>query len=114
MPSRGGTGALIIADVGQGAWEEIDYEPADAAAATTAGEYREGAHPNVTSPPPVYNAADLTDPIWEYSHSVGQSITGGFVYRGSGPSRVPRPLLLRGLRPGARVVNRAHHQPDDR
>jgi hypothetical protein len=27
-PSRGGTGALIIADVGQGAWEEIDFEPA--------------------------------------------------------------------------------------
>ena len=24
----GGTGALVIADVGQGAWEEIDYEPA--------------------------------------------------------------------------------------
>ena len=27
-PARGGTGAMIVADVGQGAWEEIDYEPA--------------------------------------------------------------------------------------
>src|SRR3954468_10237519 len=26
-PSRGGTGALIIGDVGQSAWEEVDYEP---------------------------------------------------------------------------------------
>ena len=27
-PARGGTGALVIGDVGQDAWEEIDYEPA--------------------------------------------------------------------------------------
>ena len=27
-PARGGTGALVIGDVGQGAWEEVDYEPA--------------------------------------------------------------------------------------
>ena len=26
-PARGGTGALVIGDVGQGAFEEIDYEP---------------------------------------------------------------------------------------
>jgi hypothetical protein len=26
-PARGGTGALVVGDVGQGAFEEIDYEP---------------------------------------------------------------------------------------
>jgi glucose/arabinose dehydrogenase len=82
LPSRGGTGALIIADVGQGAWEEIDYEPAGRGGRNYGWRYREGAHNNVTSPPPVYNASSLIDPVHEYSHSVGQSITGGFVYRG--------------------------------
>ena len=82
-PARGGTGALIIADVGQGAWEEIDYEPAGRGGRNYGWRNREGAHPNVTSPPPVYNASSLIDPVHEYSHSVGQSITGGFVYRGS-------------------------------
>jgi glucose/arabinose dehydrogenase len=82
-PSRGGTGALIIADVGQGAWEEIDYEPAARSGRNYGWRNREGAHPNVTSVPPVYNPLNLIDPIHEYSHSVGQSITGGFVYRGN-------------------------------
>jgi glucose/arabinose dehydrogenase len=83
MPSRGGTGALIIADVGQGAWEEIDYEPVGRGGRNYGWRMREGAHSNIASPPPVYvPATGLTDPIWEYSHSVGQSITGGFVYRG--------------------------------
>jgi glucose/arabinose dehydrogenase len=82
-PSRGGTGALIIADVGQGAWEEIDFEPAGRGGRNYGWRNREGAHPNVTSPAPVYNASNLVDPIHEYSHSVGQSITGGFVYRGA-------------------------------
>jgi glucose/arabinose dehydrogenase len=84
MPSRGGNGALIIADVGQGAWEEVDYEPAGRAGRNYGWRYREGAHLNVTMPAPVYNPpGGLTDPIWEYGRSVGQSITGGFVYRGS-------------------------------
>lgn len=84
LPSRGGTGAIIIGDVGQGAWEEVDYEPAGRGGRNYGWRYREGAHLNVTSPAPVYNPpGGLTDPIWEYSHSVGQSITGGFVYRGS-------------------------------
>jgi len=84
MPSRGGTGAMIIGDVGQGAWEEVDYEPAGRGGRNYGWRVREGAHPNIASPPPVYvPASGLTEPIWEYSHSVGQSITGGFVYRGS-------------------------------
>jgi glucose/arabinose dehydrogenase len=83
LPSRGGSGALIIADVGQGGWEEIDYEPAGRGGRNYGWRYREGAHDNVTSPPPVYNPSNLVNPIHEYSHSVGQSITGGFVYRGA-------------------------------
>jgi glucose/arabinose dehydrogenase len=79
-PSLGGTGALVIADVGQGAWEEVDYEPAGRGGRNYGWRYREGAHDNVTTSPPAYGP--LVDPIHEYSHSVGQSITGGFVYRG--------------------------------
>jgi hypothetical protein len=51
---------------------------------------REGAHDNVTSLPPAY--LPLTDPIFDYGRSEGQSITGGFVYRGRalGPSFLGR------------------------
>ena len=41
-PARGGTGALIIGDVGQGSWEEVDYEPPAAAGATTGGAIVKG------------------------------------------------------------------------
>jgi glucose/arabinose dehydrogenase len=80
-PSRGGTGAMVIADVGQNAWEEVDYEPAGRGGRNYGWRNREGAHANVGSLPPAY--LPLTDPIHEYDHSVGQSITGGFVYRGA-------------------------------
>jgi glucose/arabinose dehydrogenase len=79
-PSRGGTGALVIADVGQGRFEEIDYEPAGRGGRNYGWRNREGAHDNVMSLPPAF--LPLIDPIFEYDHSVGQSITGGFVYRG--------------------------------
>jgi len=80
-PSRGGTGALIIADVGQDAWEEIDYEPAGRGGRNYGWRNREGAHAHVTTLPPYFTP--LTDPIFEYPHPTGDSITGGYVYRGT-------------------------------
>src|SRR5262249_1585776 len=71
------TGKLWAGDVGQNLYEEIDI-------IEKGGNYgwnvRESLHPfggKGTGPRP-----DLVDPIWEYHHAVGKSITGGGVYRG--------------------------------
>jgi glucose/arabinose dehydrogenase len=79
-PSRGGAGALIIADVGQSRFEEINYEPRGRSGRNYGWRNREGMHDNVTARPPAF--PPLTDPIFEYGRSEGQSVTGGFVYRG--------------------------------
>ena len=81
-PDRGGTGALIIGDVGQGAWEEVDYEPANRGGRNYGWRRREGAHNYDTTLPPAF--LPLIDPIHEYDRAAGQSITGGYVYRGCG------------------------------
>ena len=85
-PARGGTGALVIGDVGQGAWEEVDYEPAGRGGQNYGWRNREGAHNNVTNLAPF--SLPLIDPIFEYPQGAGSSITGGYVYRGTalGPS----------------------------
>jgi glucose/arabinose dehydrogenase len=80
-PSRGGTGAMVAADVGQDRWEEVDYEPAGRGGRNYGWRNREGAHDNVTSRAPAFTP--LVDPIHEYDHSTGTSITGGYVYRGT-------------------------------
>lgn len=75
------TGQLWAGDVGQNLYEEIDI-------IVKGGNYgwnrREGLHPFGALG--VGPRKDLIDPIWEYHHDVGKSITGGTVYRGS---RVP-------------------------
>jgi glucose/arabinose dehydrogenase len=74
-------GDLYIGDVGQNAWEEIDFLPAGSPGGANFGwNYREGTHPYQGSPPA--NLA-LVEPIAEYSHDQGCSVTGGAVYRGS-------------------------------
>jgi glucose/arabinose dehydrogenase len=82
-PSRGGTGALIVADVGQNQREEINYEPRGAGGRNYGWRNREGSiqTPLIQHVPPAFTP--LTDPIVDYDHSVGQSVTGGFVYRGA-------------------------------
>jgi glucose/arabinose dehydrogenase len=82
-PARGGTGAMLIADVGQGAWEEVDYEPAARGGRNYGWRNREGAHNTGIVPNLAPAFTPLTDPIFEYSHQVGFSITGGYVYRGA-------------------------------
>jgi glucose/arabinose dehydrogenase len=79
--ARGGMGALVIADVGQSAWEEIDYEPFGAGGRNYGWRNREGAHNNVVSQPPAFTP--LIDPVFEYSRAAGSVITGGVVYRGT-------------------------------
>ncbi len=71
---------LWIGDVGQDAWEEIDFQPAGAHGGDNYGWNRmEGNHSyNGGSPPSHYHR-----PIYEYSHGSGNcSVTGGYVYRG--------------------------------
>ena len=77
-PARGGTGAMLVADVGQDAWEEIDYEPAGRAGRNYGWRVREGAHTYTGS-----TTQPLVDPIYDYDHATGRSITGGHVYRGA-------------------------------
>jgi len=80
-PARGGTGAMVAGDVGQSAWEEVNYEPAGRGGRNYGWRNREGAHNNITNLAPF--SQPLVDPIHEYPHADGRSITGGYVYRGS-------------------------------
>ncbi len=76
------TGDLYIADVGQGAWEEVNFEPAGAPGGANYGwRLMEGTH----CFDPSTNCDDglLDPPVLEYSHASGCSVTGGYVYRGS-------------------------------
>ncbi len=78
----GNTGALIIADVGQNAREEIDFEPAGQSGRNYGWRVREGTLENYQEAPAYF---PLTGPIFEYPHTSmnGEAITGGYLYRGS-------------------------------
>lgn len=74
------TGDLWIADVGQNAWEEIDYEPAGTGGRNYGWRITEGNH--CYNPSSGCNTNGLVLPIHEYSHGSGCSVTGGVVFRG--------------------------------
>ncbi|MFJ4333773.1 MULTISPECIES: PQQ-dependent sugar dehydrogenase [unclassified Streptomyces] len=75
------TGDLLVADVGQSAWEEIDWAPASSPGGENYGWSRmEGTHPFRGGTEP----ADHVPPIHEYDRTgLGCSVTGGYVYRGA-------------------------------
>jgi glucose/arabinose dehydrogenase len=71
------TGLLWVGDVGQNSWEEIDII---AKGANCGWNIMEGSHCYI--PSTGCNQSGLTLPIFEYDHSQGCSVTGGYVYRG--------------------------------
>jgi glucose/arabinose dehydrogenase len=73
------TDDVWIGDVGQNAWEEIDFTTSAQASGSNWGwDRREGTHEFDGAPP-----AGARDPIFELSHGDGNcSVTGGYVYRG--------------------------------
>jgi glucose/arabinose dehydrogenase len=77
------TGDLYIGDVGQGAWEEIDFvAKAQLGRLMNFGwSVYEGAAPYDQSRQ-LDPRGRLVSPIRVYSHSLGCSVTGGYVYRG--------------------------------
>ena len=75
------TGAILIADVGQGAREEIDYEPPASGGRNYGWSLREGMLDFAPAKTPAF--LPLTEPILDYARDEGQSVTGGFVYRGA-------------------------------
>jgi glucose/arabinose dehydrogenase len=74
-------GDLWIADVGQGAWEEIDVVRAGQKGLDFGWNIMEGAH--CFRQASGCDESGLTLPVAEYAHDVGCSVSGGAVYRGS-------------------------------
>ncbi len=79
------TGDMWIGDVGQNQREEIDFLPAGNPGGQNFGwRLREGTiqTPTVGGPPPAGNV----EPVYDYGHGAGafqgNSVTGGYVYRG--------------------------------
>jgi glucose/arabinose dehydrogenase len=74
------TGDMFIADVGQNAVEEVNFQPATSAGGENYGwNLREGFEEYSGE-----RLDTLTDPIWQYEHGAnGCSVTGGYVYRGA-------------------------------
>jgi glucose/arabinose dehydrogenase len=76
------TGDVFIGDVGQNAWEEIDFQPRGAAGRNYGWRIFEGTH--CFNPSSGCSLAGHTPPILEYAHNStgGFSVTGGYRYRG--------------------------------
>jgi glucose/arabinose dehydrogenase len=71
------TGELWVGDVGENSWEEVNRVEISE---NYGWSEREGAH---CFDPPTNCSTDNVDPITEYGHELGNSITGGYVYRGT-------------------------------
>jgi glucose/arabinose dehydrogenase len=73
------TGQVWIGDVGWNSWEEVDVVSADKPALNFGWPYWEGLHGSRANP----KRDGFTFPVYEYPHPFGNTVTGGYVYRGS-------------------------------
>jgi glucose/arabinose dehydrogenase len=82
------TGDLIISDVGQNTYEEVNFAPPGTAGANYGWRCYEGFHTYLNSTTnPCASCSNPSCPMilpaYEYEHTAGRcSITGGYVYRG--------------------------------
>ncbi len=84
------TGDLWIGDVGQDQREEIDFQPHSSHGGENYGwklmegtRCADGGSSGCPSGVPPCNASVFVRPRYEYNHSQGCSVTGGYVYRGT-------------------------------
>ncbi len=87
------TGDLYIGDVGQNQIEEIDFQPAASPGGENYGwRIMEGTRCSDDSRAdgnPPCSDPSLVPPIHEYTHDLGVSVTGGYVYRGADIGGLP-------------------------
>jgi hypothetical protein len=77
-PTLLGTGGMLIGDVGQGAWEEVSYEPPLKAGRNYGWRVFEGnANTGLGG-----GVGPFISPLYAYGRGLGFSVTGGYVYRG--------------------------------
>lgn len=74
------TGDMYIGDVGQNEYEEINVEPAGSGSRNYGWNVREGQHCYAANS---CDSDSMTEPVLDYGRGDGQSVTGGYVYRGS-------------------------------
>jgi len=74
------SGDMFIADVGEGKWEEVNFQPRGSGGGENYGW-------NLFEENHKFSDSDELDitvfPVFDYSHDEGCSITGGYVYRGN-------------------------------
>ena len=103
-----GSGELWLNDVGQGTLEEVDR-------VTLGGNYGWRCFEGTTRhrPWPAVRTVRLRfAPVAQYGRTLGQSTTGGFVYRGSAIPTLHRPLRVRRFRHRQSLAHRARHAAD--
>jgi streptogramin lyase len=87
------TGDLYLSDVGQNRFEEINFQAAGSAGGENYGWRIMEGSTNYNVPPGFTNFSQLTLPVASYDHlglptDLSGSVTGGYVYRGPGGSRM--------------------------